>query len=106
MAKCAQTVRERVRRCGFEEPDHRHRRLLRARRERPSSCRAAKQRDELAAIHFGHSEAHHSGGLVVDDQVELPLSVRPYLRRGRLPSANDKCLLNSFLNVGHKLLLA
>src|SRR5262245_6429940 len=31
-----------------EEPDHRHRRLLRTCRERPSSGRAAEQRDELA----------------------------------------------------------
>jgi hypothetical protein len=27
-----------------EEPDHRHRWLLRARRERPSGCRAAEKR--------------------------------------------------------------
>ena len=33
-----------------EEPDHRHRRLLRARRERPRR-RAAEQRDELAPSH-------------------------------------------------------
>jgi hypothetical protein len=33
----------------FEEPDHRHRRLLRARRKRPSRYRAAaKQDDEIA----------------------------------------------------------
>ena len=32
-----------------EEADHRHRRLLRARRERPRRRRAAKQGDELAA---------------------------------------------------------
>src|SRR5262245_31638947 len=31
-----------------EETDHRHRRLLRARRERPRCCRAADERDELA----------------------------------------------------------
>src|SRR5258708_7112491 len=33
-----------------EEPDHRHRRLLRASRERPCG-RAAEQRDEVAALH-------------------------------------------------------
>src|SRR5262249_1709828 len=33
-----------------EEPDYRHRRLLRARSERPC-CRTAEQRDELAASH-------------------------------------------------------
>src|SRR5262249_5708618 len=31
-----------------EKPDHRHRWLLRLRRERPRGCRAAEQRDELA----------------------------------------------------------
>src|SRR5262245_36857298 len=35
---------------GAEEPNHRHRRLLPASRERPS-CRAAEQRHELAAPH-------------------------------------------------------
>ncbi len=35
LAKPAHTVRNRVRRCGVEEPDHRHRWLLRPRRERP-----------------------------------------------------------------------
>src|SRR5215471_15305196 len=51
LAKCAQTVRHRVGRSGVEQPNHRHRRLLRARRERPCDCRAAEQRDELAAFH-------------------------------------------------------
>ena len=37
-----------------EEPDHRHRRLLRARRERPRRRRAAEQRDELAPLSFDH----------------------------------------------------
>src|SRR5262249_39541181 len=37
-------------RCAAEESDHRHRRLLRARRERPGG-RAAEQRYELAALH-------------------------------------------------------
>jgi hypothetical protein len=32
----------------MEESDHRHRRLLRARGERPSGCRAGEKRDELA----------------------------------------------------------
>ena len=34
-----------------DKPDHRHRRLLRARRERPRGCRAAEKRDELASLH-------------------------------------------------------
>jgi hypothetical protein len=32
--------------------DHRHRRLLRARRERPRRRRAAEKGDELAALHL------------------------------------------------------
>src|SRR5262249_59651200 len=39
-----------------EEPDHRHRHLLRACRERPR-CRAANERDELAALHSITSSA-------------------------------------------------
>ena len=34
-----------------EEPDHRQRRLLRARRERPSGRRATDERDEVAPLH-------------------------------------------------------
>src|SRR5262249_5817480 len=56
LAECAQTVRVVVRRCGIEPPDHRHCRLLRARRQRPR-CRAAEQRDEVAARHSITSSA-------------------------------------------------
>jgi hypothetical protein len=34
----------------MEKSDHRHRRLLRTRRQRPRCRRAAEQRDELAAF--------------------------------------------------------
>jgi hypothetical protein len=37
---------------GAEKSNHRHRRLLRARRERPRCRRAAEQCDELAASHI------------------------------------------------------
>ena len=49
-----------------EEPDHRHCRLLRARRERPRRRRAAEQRDELAPLHSITSSARGSsiGGTV------------------------------------------
>src|SRR5262249_41113995 len=40
-----------------EESDHRHRRLLRARCERPRGRRAAEQRDELATLHSITSSA-------------------------------------------------
>jgi len=33
-----------------QKPDHRHHRLLRARRERPRRRRAAEQRDELTSF--------------------------------------------------------
>src|SRR5262245_32626721 len=54
-----------VLRYGAEDPDHRHRRLLRARRERPRAC-TAEQRNELAALHSITSSAVESsvGGTV------------------------------------------
>jgi len=63
-------VRKRLGRCATEKSDHRHRRLLRVRRERPRR-RATEQRDERAGVsfdrlvgageqrrrnHFGHPE--------------------------------------------------
>src|SRR5262249_11414010 len=39
----------RIRQSGTDEADHRHRRLLRVRGERPPGSRTAEQRDELAA---------------------------------------------------------
>src|SRR5690348_1044872 len=42
---------------GSEVSDHWHRRLLRARRERPQGCRAAEQRDERAPRHSITSSA-------------------------------------------------
>ena len=43
-----------------EESDHRHGRLLRARRERPGGSRAAEQRDERAPLHSITSSARAS----------------------------------------------
>jgi hypothetical protein len=42
IVKCAQTVRKQVWPFGAEHPDHRHRRLLRARREWPRGRRPAE----------------------------------------------------------------
>src|SRR5262249_42139671 len=44
----------------IEHPNNRHRRLLRARRERPRRHRAAKERDELASFHSITSSARAS----------------------------------------------
>src|SRR5262249_6308147 len=51
LAKSAQTVLNSLRRSVIKEADHRHRRLLRARREWTRGDRAAEQRDELAPFH-------------------------------------------------------
>src|SRR6516164_8648267 len=50
----------RHRRTRIEITNHRHRRLLRARRERPRAHRATEQRDELAADHSITSSARAS----------------------------------------------
>jgi hypothetical protein len=63
----AQTIRVQIRRCVAEEPNHRHRRLLRPRRERPHG-RAAEQRDELAAFHSITSSARAS----TDEGISMP----------------------------------
>ena len=47
----------RLRGTGVQKSDHRHRALLRTRRERPRSRRAAEKRDELAALHSITSSA-------------------------------------------------
>ncbi len=51
LAKSEQTVRERVRRCRVEEPDHRHRRLLSVRRDWPRRRCAADRLDEITPSH-------------------------------------------------------
>src|SRR5215510_9618887 len=54
LAECGQIPCTIDRRRAAEEPDHRHRRLLRPRRERPRHCRATEQRDELASFHVSY----------------------------------------------------
>jgi len=49
--ECVERNPQRVGRPGDKESDHRHRRLLRARRERPCGRRAAEERDEFAPFH-------------------------------------------------------
>ena len=66
MAKCIDNFDVRSGGALMEEADHRHRRLLRPRRERPRCSRAAKQRDELPPFHSITSSARASsvGGTV------------------------------------------
>src|SRR5262249_41255434 len=56
LAECGQISCTIDRRRAAEEPHHRHRRLLRARRERPSG-RAADERDELAAFYHSNTSS-------------------------------------------------
>src|SRR5262245_14192865 len=56
-AEPVHVARVRILRATAQEPHHRHRRLLRARRERPGSRRAAEKRDELAPLHSMTSSA-------------------------------------------------
>src|SRR6516164_11143165 len=51
LTKSAEQMRVRGGRCTVKKSDHRHRRLLRVRRERPRDRRAAEQRDERAPLH-------------------------------------------------------
>src|SRR4029077_15241590 len=60
--KSAQSVHEPVRRSGVEKPNHRHRGLLRPRRDRPRCRRTAEQRDELASPHSITSSARPESG--------------------------------------------
>jgi hypothetical protein len=58
----AQTISERVKRCGVEKPNHWHGRLLRVRRKRPRR-RAAEQREEVAPVVIeSHAIPHDERG--------------------------------------------
>jgi len=49
--ECSHEPSKGLGRCAVEKPDHRHRRLLRTRRERPRNSGAAENRDKLAPFH-------------------------------------------------------
>ena len=53
LAEGAQTISTRVRQMAMEESDDRHRRLLRARHERPR-CRAAEHTEKFAPSHVAN----------------------------------------------------
>src|SRR5947208_14640651 len=50
-AKSGEILAVRFERCKVKKPNHRHRRLLRARRARPSGSRTAEKIDELTPLH-------------------------------------------------------
>jgi len=57
LVECGHGTRPRGGRCAVEKTDHRHRRLLRARRERPRRRRAAEEADELAPPYAEHGDS-------------------------------------------------
>src|SRR5262249_10333989 len=59
-AECLQIFDAHLRRTGSEKPNHRHRRLLCVRRERPRRRRTADERDQFAAFHSITSSARAS----------------------------------------------
>src|SRR5262249_20887367 len=71
LAKSAQTLGESVRRRVIEEPDHRHRRLLRACREGPRGRRPAER-----SYHFPPSDSNRHVALPCEGWLE-PISKSP-----------------------------
>ena len=104
---------------GDSNPGNRHRRLLRARRERPRCRRAADKRDEVASVHSTTSSAATSrpGGAVSPSAfavlrftADLKLGRRLHRKVARLVAAQDavdiKCRLPTRVDkvdsVGHE----
>src|SRR5262249_57309569 len=73
-AEGAHKMRDDLGRPDVDESDHRWYRLLAARRERPTCCRAAEERDELAAFHAHRVRA--SRGAVGSGSVSLVARLR------------------------------
>src|SRR5262245_31657200 len=61
LAECGQISCTIDRRRAAEEPNHRHRRLLRVRRERPSGYTAAEKCDEVPPPHGAYPKAKDHG---------------------------------------------
>jgi hypothetical protein len=81
---CAHGLHLYMRGPAAKEPDHRHRRVLRARCERPSR-RAAEQRDELASSHgFPQAESRtllHLLALLTLAEWQTSTRLRPQIIR-------------------------
>ena len=71
IAECAQAIRNRVGRSDPQKPDDGHRRLLRARRERPRRS-AADQRDEIAAFDLPAHSITSSARNMIDGGICTP----------------------------------
>src|SRR5262249_47711852 len=75
-----------------EEANHRHRRLLRASRERPSGYTAAEKRDEFPPPHGAYPKAKDHGRSIADLEVgqwrPTPNDVAAALRGSRKASTN------------------
>jgi hypothetical protein len=86
----------------IEKPDHRYRRLLRARRERPCR-RASEQRDEVAPPHGSSSQAKdsptrpaHRKSARIASKNTLLLSSRSQLKLGFEPQQSSVPRLDLF----------
>src|SRR5262245_30957404 len=64
-----------------EEPDHRHRRLLRVRRERPRG-RTAEERDELAPFHQQFLPCFQPEDTTAGNLLHCGISIRPMSESG------------------------
>src|SRR5262249_35359680 len=72
LTECGRHGLEAVSRAGVEKPDHRHRRLLRARRERPRHGRAAEARNELATSYSDHFQPLQMGTSCTESVRDAP----------------------------------
>jgi hypothetical protein len=101
-------TRETFRRPAVEKADHRHRRLLRARRERPRCRNAAEQSDELAPLQL--TELHSvpssvAGYRIGEDQVRGVAAMRDfgaaYGRFGSNPEVTVLALMSASASCRH-----
>ncbi len=87
----AHTTRPQVRRFAAEQPNHRHRELLRTRSKRPRSRRTAKKRDELAPSHAALSRASGASCAMPKTSTLRLGGVRNDTRRGSADQLMSAC---------------